>query len=103
MRETDNHKTSIALALKIFTEGYPGFVSISYFTKLGLQFAILFKLCFPKLCFFYGTLALVDETTLFELKDLGVAFQFPIEYRVSFLITRGKLCLTYSFVQESIS
>ena len=103
MRETDNHKTLIVSALKIFTERYPGFVSISYFTKLCLQFAILFKLCFPKLCFFYGTLALVDETTLFELKDLGVAFQFPIEYRVSFLITRGKLCLTYSFVQKSIS
>ena len=74
MRETDNHKALIALALKIFTESYPGFVSISYFTKLGLQFAILFKLCFPKLCFFNGTLAFVDETTLFELKDLGVAF-----------------------------
>ena len=88
MQETNNHKTLIVSALKIFTEGYPGFIPISYFTKLGLKFAILFKLGFPKLCFFYGALTLMDETTFFELQDFCVAFQFPIEYRVSFLITR---------------
>ena len=78
-------KASVALSLQVFSEGEPSFSSVSYATKLLLEFSILLELVLPELLFFHCSLSFVDEADFFELQHLSVSLQFPIKYGISFL------------------